>query len=131
MAAQLSPHTVDQIRGLRSNKAQCPRCKEPAFIVLESRKVPEGTRRRHACEKCFFRETRFEINNEAYQELKELRAAFKRIKDSLERMKTWEDLEDVDLPCTSCAHKTKFGCSFDYPEANTAEAIGCTQYVKA
>ena len=131
MAAQLSPHTVDQIRGLRSNKAQCPRCKEPAFIVLESRKVPEGTRRRHACEKCFFRETRFEINNEAYQELKELRAAFKRIKNSLERMKTWEDLEDVDLPCTSCAHKTKFGCSFDYPEANTSEAIGCTQYVKA
>jgi hypothetical protein len=131
MAAQLSPHTVEQIRGLRSNKAQCPCCKEPAFIVLESRKVPEGTRRRHACEKCFFRETRFEINNEAYQELKELRAAFKRIKNSLERMKTQEDLEDVDLPCTSCAHKTKFGCSFDYPEANTSEAIGCTQYVKA
>ena len=131
MAAQLSPHTVDQIRGLRTNKAKCPCCSEPAFVVLESRKVPEGIRRRHTCEKCFYRETRFEISNEAYQELKELRTALKHIKNSLDRTRTYAEPEDVDLPCTSCAHKTKFGCSFDYPEAETVDAIGCTQYSKA
>ena len=131
MAAQLSPHTVDQIRGLRTNKAKCPCCSEPAFVVLESRKVPEGTRRRHTCEKCFYRETRFEISNEAYQELKELRMALKHIKNSLERTKAYVEPEDVYIPCTSCAHKTKFGCSFDYPEADTVDAIGCTQYSKA
>jgi C4-type Zn-finger protein len=131
MAAQLKPHTVDQIRGLRTNKAKCPCCSEPAFVVLESRKVPEGIRRRHTCEKCFYRETRFEISNEAYQELKELRIALKHIKNSLERTQTYVKPEDVDLPCTTCAHKTKFGCSFDYPEAETVDAIGCTQYSKA
>ena len=131
MAAQLKPHTVDQIRGLRTNKAKCPCCGEPAFVVLESRKVPEGIRRRHTCEKCFYRETRFEISNEAYQELKELRTALKHIKNSLDRTRTYVEPEDVDLPCTTCAHKTKFGCSFDYPEAETVDAIGCTQYSKA
>ena len=131
MAAQLKPHTVDQIRGLRTNKAKCPCCSEPAFVVLESRKVPEGIRRRHTCEKCFYRETRFEISNEAYQELKELRIALKHIRNSLERTQTCIKPEDTDLPCTTCAHKTKFGCSFDYPEAETVDAIGCTQYSKA
>ena len=128
MAAQVKPHTADQVRGLLSSKAECPRCGEPAFRVIESRKVPEGKRRRHECEKCFFRETRFEITGEAYKELKELRIAIKHIKDSLEKTKEFKVSEDVDLPCVSCAHKTKYGCSFDYPEADTADAIGCTQY---
>ena len=128
MAAQVKPHTVDQVRGLLSSKAECPRCGEPAFRVIESRKVPEGKRRRHECEKCLFRETRFEITGEAYKELKELRIAIKHIKDSLEKTKEFKVSEDVDLPCVSCAHKTKYGCSFDYPEADTADAIGCTQY---
>jgi len=57
--------------------------------------------------------------------------ALKHIKNSLERTKAYVEPEDVDIPCTSCAHKTKFGCSFDYPEADTVDAIGCTQYSKA
>jgi hypothetical protein len=131
MAAQIKPHTVDQIRGLRSNKSECPSCGKPAFRVIESRKIPEGTRRRRECEKCFFRNTRFEITDEAYKELKELRIAIKHIKDSLKKTKEVEALEDDDLPCDSCAHKNSYGCSFDYPEVNTTDAIGCTQYVKA
>lgn len=131
MAAQIKPHTVDQIRGLRTNKSKCPCCGEPAFIVRESRKIPEGVRRRHSCEKCFHRETRFEITSSAYNELKELRIAVKHIKSYIEAVNAYVVPEDVEIPCTSCSHKTKYGCSFEYPEADSVDAIGCTQYEKA
>ncbi len=48
MAAQIKPHTPEQIRGLKPfvKKSECPECKHNSFSVLESRKVSRGRRRR-------------------------------------------------------------------------------------
>lgn len=133
MAAQRTPHTPTQISGLLSRKAECPKCNKSSFVVLESRRIVEGKRRRYACESCNHRETRYEIDASSYSELVELRQKFNAISrvllgDLKEPIPASTPISDAQIPCTSCGSWTRYGCAFEFPEANTPEAIGCQLY---
>ena len=126
-------HTLEQIRGLKPfvNKSECPECKHNSFSVLESRKVSKGRRRRFSCEVCGFRETRYEISGVDYERFLELERAFK----AFEKVMNSSAVEDVEketksIPCSECFFFDSSGCSFDIPEANTSDAVGCNNFKK-
>jgi hypothetical protein len=131
MAAQIKPHTLEQIRGLKpfANKSECPECKHNSFSVLESRKVSKGRRRRFSCEVCGFRETRYEISGVDYERFLELEKAFKAFKKVMSSSAEEDVVESTeDIPCSRCFFLDSSGCTFDLPEANTAEAISCNNF---
>lgn len=134
MAAQIKPHTLEQIRGLKpfANKSECPECKNNSFSVLESRKVSRGRRRRFSCEVCGFRETRYEISGDDYERFLDLERAFK----AFEKVMNSSAVEDVkeetkSIPCSKCFFFDSSGCSFDIPEANTPDAVDCNNFKEA
>lgn len=133
MAAQISPHSVDQITELQrySQKKQCPQCGRKAFSVRESRKCIDGIRRRYVCDHCELRETRYEVSAEAYNELTELRRVVKEIKSLISTSAPAELKKATQhVICYSCDHFSNHGCGFDYPEAGSSEAEGCINYEK-
>ena len=132
MALQTKLKQSTRFGNLDSRKNACPKCKLPAFCVIESRKTVDGIRRRYKCEECLYKETRHEIPAVAYEELVDLRRKFKELQSLLGvvlEQKEYKDESEV-LPCYTCAHMGAYGCGFDYPEANTEGAFGCTQYKK-
>ena len=138
MAAQLGPHTPDQIRGLlkAASLHKCPTCLEDAAKVIESRQIESGRRRRFMCQKCEHRFTRVELTSEAYSELKAIKCKYNQIvsligdlKLSTEPMDSF--VEDGTSLCYSCKHyssKSTEGCSFSLPEAGTEEAKDCNLF---
>lgn len=140
MAAQKKPHSQNQLKNL-NNKRKCSKCGFAAYRVLESRKVSDGVRRRYICEHCNNRETLYEINSSAYSELMSLRFKFNELLNVFNNVKiesqskTFNDSFEVDdCLCTNCFyyHDTLtdegFKCSYDLPEAGTADAKNCNLF---
>ena len=140
MAAQRSKHKPTQLINLHAynNNKTCPSCNETVFKVEESRKVFDGVRRRYRCAACGFKETRYEVSSETYEELRVLRSKFAAIQQAVsglpyglpEPVKAPVEVKEVSEPpdafqCTDCVHMTPRGCSFEIPEANTEDALGC------
>ena len=116
MAAQLKPHSETQLAALVNDPYRCPECNSKGYKIIESRKIVEGRRRRFSCSKCSFRETRYDINSDAYSELLNLRQRFNTTKE---------------CPCFDCVNfSSRSGCGFSLPEFATEEAIGCTMFKK-
>ena len=139
MAAQRKKHTETQLSGFYAYHAtkECPACSSHKFKVIESRKTFEGTRRRYKCLSCDYRQTMHEISAECYEELRTLRAKFAVIKNAVFEAAPELPIvttvhtavkENSKIPCCDCAHMTPNGCSFDIPEAQTEEAIGCNLF---
>jgi hypothetical protein len=134
MASQIKPHTLEQMRGLKpfANKSECPECKNNSFSILESRRVSKGRRRRFSCDACGFRETRYEISGPDYERFLKLERAFM----AFEKVMNFSAIENVreetkSIPCSECFFFDSSGCSFDIPEANTPDAVGCNNFKEA
>lgn len=138
MAAQIKKHTETQLSGLyayHQNK-ECPSCGCHKYKVLESRKMVEGVRRRYKCEGCGYRDTLYEISSASYEELRSLRAKFALIRNAVldapyEPTSPAEETpvaKAPQIPCPECEHFTANSCSFDLPEADTEEAVGCNLF---
>lgn len=123
MAAQEKAHTPNQLIGL-SRKHPCSACKKQLSSVIESRKTTDATRRRFRCEGCGHRETRYEINEEAYKEYKKLKECFTAFENILSKSERAETVKTV--PCLNCVHYVNSGCSFGFPEEGTYAAIDCS-----
>lgn len=140
MAPQKKPHSPNQLQNL-ANKRKCSKCGSASYRVLESRKISEGVRRRYVCERCAHRETLYEINSEAYSELIVLRSKFNELLNVFSGVKverqskdSGDALEISKCPCENCYyyHDTLtdqgFKCSYELPEAGTADAVGCNLF---
>jgi len=133
MAAQVTPHTPSQIEGLRSRskKSRCSFCGKYSFGVIESTKTKEGAiRRRYECGDCSRRETRFEVDSTTYDAMRKAYIAYQKIEGVVLGTTARSIKAPEEIPCSSCAHYGVYGCSFDYPEADSFEAVGCSQYQK-
>ena len=132
MAAQITPHTPAQIEGLqRRKKSKCSFCGKYNFGVIESTKTKEGAiRRRYSCGDCLRRETRFEVDSATYDAMRKAYAAYQKIEGLVLGVTAKELKITQEIPCNSCVHYGNHGCSFEYPEADTSEAVGCSQYQK-
>jgi|DEB0MinimDraft_3_1074331.scaffolds.fasta_scaffold08390_3 hypothetical protein len=132
MASQTKSKQDTRFANLESRKIACPKCKQAAFGVIESRKTVDSTRRRFECEACGHRETRYEVSASTYTELVELRRKFKELQSLLGvALKETELKDELEvIPCYTCVYLGKYGCSFDYPEAYTEGAFDCVQYKK-
>ena len=139
MAPQHKKHTEVQLSGFYAYHAtkECPACNSHKFKVIESRKTFEGTRRRYKCLNCDYRQTMHEISAESYEELRMLRSKFALIRDAVLEVAPGSSKATVvppvvkeipEIPCCDCVHMTPHGCSFDIPEAQTKEAIGCNLF---
>lgn len=131
MAAQISPHTLEQVSELKSHskKKVCPSCGSKTFSVIETRSVPDGRRRRYCCDRCDFRQTLFEISKEAYDELIESRRLLRDMRHLLSASAPKELRTAVEhIVCYTCDFFDKKGCSFGYPEAGSVNATDCTQF---
>lgn len=139
MAAQHKKHTEEQLRGLQaySNMAVCPQCDSRTFKVSETRKTTDAQRRRYVCQTCDFRQTRFDISSETYDELIALRRNFKAMSKIFTAHVVGETLNELSvtsegIPCYSCNffNKATGDCSLDIPECDTDEAVDCPSYTK-
>jgi hypothetical protein len=139
MAPQKKKHDNNQLQGLYEfhKTKECPLCGELKAKVKESRKIFEGTRRRYSCFGCDHKYTTYEINSEAYEELRTLRIKFGQLENIFnsvhQPVQQPVQLEPISavpegIPCSDCAHLTPYGCSFDIPEAQTEEAQGCNLF---
>lgn len=100
----------------------CPKCNKKEQVTIESRRTKEGhTRRRKECRACGHRTTTYEIDDLFYTQAKtmlsQLQSLFKLLKEPVERTE-----------CDACVHKTRNGCSYEFPEYGTPEAIDCIFY---
>ena len=58
----------------------CPKCKNDACTVIDSRLRDDGNiRRRRACSVCRYRFTTIEVDIDEYEKLNELAASFKKL----------------------------------------------------
>jgi transcriptional regulator NrdR family protein len=139
MAAQRKEHTEEQMRGLQaySHMAVCPQCDSRTFKVAETRKTTDAQRRRYVCQTCDFRQTRFDISSETYDELIALRRNFKAMSKIFTAHVVGEALSELsvdtkEIPCYSCNffNKATGDCSLDIPECDTDEAVDCPSYMK-
>ena len=137
MAAQLKPHSETQLAALVNDPYRCPKCDSKGYKIIESRKIVEGRRRRFSCSKCSFRETRYDINSDAYSELLSLRQRFNTLATvfagaSIDHELTKEIVNNTEeCPCFDCVNfSSRNGCGFSLPEFATEEAIGCTMFKK-
>lgn len=139
MAPQKKKHTAAQLSGLLAYQQgkECPACNKPSCKVIESRKTFDGTRRRYECCSCDYRYTTYEIQSEAYEELRSLRSKISQLQQIFADVNP--PLRDTPvqaplqlapdgIPCCDCAHLTPYGCSFDIPEAQTEDARGCNLF---
>jgi len=127
MAAQIKPHTEQQMSGLLaySQKRVCPACGSTTFKVIESRTVAEGKRRRYACSSCDHRETRYEISAEAYDEFVK---AQRIVRDLKVILSTTKDSKEQECVCYSCKFYENSDCVFGYPESGTPDASDCNYF---
>lgn len=100
----------------------CPKCKEKEQITLESKRTKEGhTRRRKECRACSHRATTYEVDDLFYTQAKTMlshvQSLFKLLKET-----------KPQSSCDQCVHSGRNGCSYDFPEYNTPEAIDCIFY---
>lgn len=117
---------------------ECPACGNHQARVKESRKVFEGTRRRYHCSFCDHKYTTYEINSDAYDELRSLRSNMTQLKQMFEDFNSPSSkvcsvsvVEQVKgIPCFECVHMNSIGCSFELPEAQTEDARGCNLFEK-
>lgn len=130
MAAQIKPHTEEQMSGLYaySQKKVCPACGSTTFKVIESRTVTEGKRRRYACSSCDYRETRYEISAEAYEEFVKAQRIVRDLKGVLS---TTRENKKQECACYNCKFYENSNCVFGYPEAGTPEASDCNYFATA
>lgn len=139
MAPQKKKHTAAQLSGILSYQPskECPACNKPTCRVKESRKTFDAVRRRYECSSCDYRYTTYEIQSEAYDELRSLRSKisqlqqiFADIAPPLTASKPEPIAQPIPegIPCCDCAHLTPYGCSFDIPEAQTEDARGCNLF---
>ena len=106
-----------------NQQKKCPKCGNKSLGVLESRKVTEGTRRRYRCVHCGHRETRYELSEAAYVELKELRRVIGGIRGFLGTQESPDQ-----IPCAKCANCNGDSCAFEIPEFDTADSVGCNYF---
>lgn len=103
----------------------CPKCNEKQQITIESRRTKEGhTRRRKECRACRHRATTYEIDDVFYNQAKEMLSQVQNL------LKIFKDTKQ-HVGCDACVHKTRNGCSYDFPEYNTPEASDCIFYETA
>lgn len=139
MAAQVKKHSPDQLRGITAYQQMkgCPGCGETRFRVIETRRQQDAQRRRYKCDVCGHRETRYELNQENYEEYVQLRRNFKALSKIFTAHTINETLEESDqkvseYPCLSCGFYTESSgeCSLDIPECGTSDAADCSSYIR-
>ena len=139
MAAQLKKHSDDQMRGLAAYQQMkaCPGCGQTRFRVIETRRQQDVQRRRYKCDVCGHRETRYELNQQSYEDYVQLRRNFKALSKIFTAHTVNETLEELDIDkseylCLSCGFYTESSgdCSLDIPECGTSDASDCSSYIK-
>jgi len=129
------PHTEAQLEALRTHSAMlaCPKCRTRSFRTIESHVERNSVRRRrYCCDKCSYRETRFELSSDLYDEYRKLKKDFEVLSKFFVNI-THEAPEDLkksveDIPCYRCEYFEVHGCAFDLPEAGSYEADGCNNF---
>jgi len=129
------PHAEIQLEGFRTQltKLVCPKCGTRSYRTIESHLEKNLVRRRrYCCSKCSYRETRFELSSDLYDEYCKLKKDFEALSKFFVNI-THEAPEDLkksvkDIPCYSCEYFEVHGCSFDLPEAGSYEADGCNNF---
>ncbi len=139
MAAQVKKHSPDQMRGITAYQQMkaCPVCGETCFRVIETRRQQDAQRRRYKCDVCGHRETRYELSQQSYEELVQLRRNFKALSKILIAQSDNEVPDEVidvksEYQCASCCFykETTSECSLDIPECGTEYANDCSSYIK-
>lgn len=112
---------LDVARTVR-HRAECVSCKQNGLTVIESRKSGKTIRRRKQCMYCKYRETTYELTQADYLHLTNIETLYKNIK------KLIDGKTKPEKTCDQCAHMTRSGCAFDFPEAGGAFAEECSMY---
>jgi hypothetical protein len=132
---------------MKQHRAQselvCDKCHEGRLITIETtRNVNGSVRRRRQCTNsdCGHRETTIEISLEEFKSLERSREGFSKFQKLAGEYFTATDMGFIDkkdrtrsdLKCYTCAHcslkKHKRVCSFDIPEAFSADSADCNLY---
>jgi|14BtaG_2_1085337.scaffolds.fasta_scaffold00120_17 transposase-like protein len=132
MAAQLSPHTTTQISGLSKTavKSKCKFCGEKTALILEINKindVGQSRKRRYQCSSCNSRWTTYEVDQESYNELAEMRKKFRKMQTLMNSIVSTKEEQQVNV-CSTCTYMCDDTCSFEVPEANTTYSFDCNLY---
>ena len=107
---------------------RCNSCGYHSLYVNESRRTRDGVRRRYACSKCGYRDTRYELDSETYKKFKEAFALKTKLVGLLaQELGTLSSMasEPPQILCDTCTHWNKSVCSFGFPESGTPDAVDC------
>ena len=132
MAAQLSPHTAAQISALSQTaiRSKCKFCGEKTAFILELNKlndVGQSRKRRYQCSSCESRWTTYEVDQESYNELIQMRRKFRKMQTLMNSIAHPNEEQKVNA-CSTCIYMCDDTCSFEVPEANTPYSYDCNLY---
>jgi predicted RNA-binding Zn-ribbon protein involved in translation (DUF1610 family) len=139
MAVQRAKHSDYQMRGLAEYQQmrECTHCGQKSFRVIETRQQKDARRRRYQCDLCGHRETRYELEQEIYEEFVQLRRNFKALSKIFTSHLVNETIEELapandEYRCLSCGFYAKSSgyCSLEIPECGTSDANDCPSYIK-
>jgi hypothetical protein len=103
----------------------CPKCNKKEQVTIESKPTKEKyTRRRKECRACGHRVTTYEVDECFYTQAKTM---LRNVQNMLKLFKETKEHQG----CNQCVHSGRDGCSYDFPEFNTPEAIDCIFYETA
>ena len=139
MAVQRAKHSDYQMRGLAEYQQmrECTHCGQKSFRVIETRQQKDARRRRYQCDLCGHRETRYELDQNIYEEFVQLRRNFKALSKIFPSNVVNGTIEELAKPddeyrCHSCGFYAKASgyCSLEIPECGTTDANDCSSYIK-
>lgn len=139
MAVQRAKHSDYQMRGLAEYQQmrECTHCGQKSFRVIETRQQKDARRRRYQCDLCGHRETRYELDQDIYEEFVQLRRNFKALSKIFTSQTVNETLEEIhadksECQCFTCGFYAKASgyCSLEIPECGTTDANDCSSYLK-
>jgi hypothetical protein len=107
---------------------ECPQCKQPGLRVLESKKSPDGQRRRKACECCNYRFTTYEVSADFYNEAQQNLIVVSKLHALLGGNALAS--QPMIIKCGDCSYNQGDNCSFGFPEYNTPDSFDCNHYDK-
>ena len=139
MAVQRAKHSDFQMRGLAEYQQmrECTHCGQKSFRVIETRQQKDARRRRYQCDLCGHRETRYELDQDIYEEFVQLRRNFKALSKIFTSQTVNETLEEIhadksECQCFTCGFYAKASgyCSLEIPECGTTDANDCSSYLR-
>lgn len=139
MAVQRAKHSDYQMRGLAEYQQmrECTHCGQKSFRVIETRQQKDARRRRYQCDLCGHRETRYELDQDIYEEFVQLRRNFKALSKIFTSQTVNETLEEIhadksECQCFTCGFYAKASgyCSLEIPECGTTDANDCSSYLR-